>query len=84
VLGLTRGESLSLRLVVTLGAPDQDITRVHASVIALRDDGASLPVAAQAAANDAVQTLLEPLRSLGGEATAAEVKVEVRCAVSLR
>ena len=38
----------------------------------------------QAAANDAVQSLLEPLRSLGGEATAADVKVEVRCAVSLR
>jgi hypothetical protein len=44
----------------------------------------TLPSTAEKAANDAVQTLLEPLRSFGGEATAAEVKVEVRCRVSLR
>ena len=41
------------------------------------------PSAAQAAAADAVETLLEPLRGLGGEATAAEVKVEVRCPLAL-
>jgi hypothetical protein len=72
-----------LRFRISLGVPDQDMTRVHAAVVALRDDGGSLPPAAQTAADAAVQTLLEPLRSLGGEATAAEVKVEVRCAISL-
>jgi hypothetical protein len=83
-LGLTRGESAALRLRISLAVPDQDMTRVHAAVVALRDDGGSLPTAAQTVANTAMQTLLEPLRSLGGEATAAEVKVEVRCPVSLR
>jgi hypothetical protein len=84
-LGLTKGESVSLRLLVSLIVPDQDITRVHATVRAQRGEpGSPLPGTAEMAADHAVQTLVEPLRSLGGEANAAAVKVEVRCVVSLR
>jgi hypothetical protein len=39
---------------------------------------------AQAAASAAVETLVEALRGLGGEASASEVKVEVRCSITLR
>jgi hypothetical protein len=86
-LGLTKGDELTLRVQVALAVPDQDLTRLHArvSVRSFKEGaGAALPSTAEKAANDSVQTLLEPLRSLGGEATAAEVKVEVRCHVSLR
>jgi hypothetical protein len=43
--------------------------------------GSSGPSGAEAnrLATEAVETLLEPLRGLGGEANAAEAKVEVRC-----
>jgi hypothetical protein len=89
-LGLTKGDELTLRVNVALAFPDQDLTRLHARVsvrssASSKDTAArSLPSTAERAAIDSVQTLLEPLRSLGGEATATEVKVEVRCRVSLR
>jgi hypothetical protein len=70
-------------LLVWLTAPDQDIARVHARVELIGSASAG-PRPSGAEANrlltEAVETLLEPLRGLGGEASAAEVKVEVRCA----
>jgi len=99
--GFPKPGGSALRLRITLTAPDEDLSRVRARVVALadarknrRDGGATapsgssaddaaagpLPASAQAAAEEAVGTLLEALRGLGGEASATEVKVEVRCA----
>jgi hypothetical protein len=98
-LDASKGGSAALRLRISLTLPDQDVTRVHAQVeVALepeaphRSAGASPPPSsagpaaqpAQAAAEEAVGTLLEPLRGLGGEGNAREVKVEVRCELVLR
>jgi hypothetical protein len=78
--GPARGEARNVTIGVSMSVPDQDLTRVHVSVHAVAGEGAAaVPPAGLAVLNDAVSTLLEPLRGLGGEATAAQVKVEVRC-----
>jgi hypothetical protein len=82
-LGLAPRETAELRLRVALVVPDQDVTRVHAS-IGVQSAPAS-PEAARLAsrlADLSLAGLLEPLRSLGGQATASNVEVEVRCVVS--
>ena len=54
------------------------VTRVSAEV-RVTAPGAAVPPAAAALAERAVASLVEPLRGLGGEATATRVDVEVRC-----
>jgi hypothetical protein len=80
------GAAGGVELYVFLSAPDQDIARVHARVELVGAAAGARPSGAEAnrLATEAVETLLEPLRGLGGEASAAEVKVEVRCAPSRR
>jgi hypothetical protein len=75
-----------VRLLIWLTFPDQDIARVHARGI--QASASRGPSGTEAEANrlvtEAVETLLEPLRGLGGEASAAEARVEVRCGPSAK
>jgi hypothetical protein len=78
--GLGPGDVLPLTLHVVLSAPDADVTRIGAEVRASTPlAGRPLPPGAANLAEVAVSTLLEPLRGLGGQASAARVEVEVRC-----
>ena len=77
-LELPPADRLALHLRITLSAPDGDVTRVSAEV-RVAAPGAAVPPAAAALAERAVASLVEPLRGLGGEATATRVDVEVRC-----
>jgi len=76
------GDRLALHLRIALSAPANDVSRVSAEV-RVTSPGAvhPLPPAGAALAEQAVGSLIEPLRGLGGEATAARVDVEVRCEV---
>jgi hypothetical protein len=97
-LGAAPHAPFAVRIRIVLAAPDQDISRIHAEVYVARDprdtagskalpenggDGVALPRAAQDAARESVETLLEPLRGLGGDANAANVKAEVHCGTSI-
>jgi hypothetical protein len=68
---------------VALSVPDQDISALGARIVASAG-GLPLPPAAEAVATDATTTLLELLRSLGDESTAAAVGVRVRCELGVR
>jgi hypothetical protein len=73
-------------VVVRLGLviPDEDVTRLHADVDVSDGAGRRLPSAeAQGVARSAVSSVLELLRGLGGESTAAAVTLEFRCAVTV-
>jgi hypothetical protein len=74
---------LALNIRILLSVPDEDVSRVHASVTAT--DGAGRPPTplGQALVREAVDTELEALRSLGGESSAGEVEVSVRCGLAL-
>jgi hypothetical protein len=89
-LGVRPGETATLAVRLRLLIPDQDTSRVHAQVDAQFAAGAgrppqdAAPTARMAQAQivaAAVAGLVEPLRGLGGETSAASVDVEVRCAV---
>jgi hypothetical protein len=78
--------ALGLRIVIS--APDQDLTRAFAHVTLARPGDepratARAPSAeAESLALASVSTLLEPLRGLGGEASTANVELNVSCALS--
>jgi hypothetical protein len=78
-------EPMTVRVAVAISLPDQDVSRLQARLHAqLRAPGGSsgpLSPAAEALVAASVGTLLEALRSLGGEASAASVELEVSCAV---
>jgi hypothetical protein len=76
----------AVELLIWLTAPDQDIARIHARVERIETGRTPRPwgAASSRLVTDAVESLLEPLRGLGGEANAAEAKVEVRCAPSAK
>jgi hypothetical protein len=77
-------DRLAVRLRIALSAPDDDVTRVSAEVRATSPGAAHpLPPGGATLAEVAIAGLLEPLRGLGGETTAARVDVEVRCDVGL-
>jgi hypothetical protein len=81
--GLGPGQSLTVRLRLSLRVPDQDLAAVHADVHAVADPSTRpLPPAAENLVRAAVTSVVEPLRSLGGEASAAAVDMEVRCSVA--
>jgi hypothetical protein len=68
---------------VAIMLPDQDVSRLHAEVRATGAGGAGdhpLSAEAEALVSGAVDTALEALRGLGGEASAASVELEVSCA----
>jgi hypothetical protein len=79
---LARGDRLDVALAISLSVPDQDVSRVFASVEPRSPSGHPLPAAGAALARRSLQTLVEALRGLGGEASSSEVQVEVRCPVS--
>ena len=83
-VGLAPGESLELALRIGLRVPDQDVAAVHARVALQVAAPTSRPIApgATALAERAVAALVEPLRGLGGQASASSVELELRCNVA--
>jgi len=82
--GITQGQEGRVSVELSVVAPDQDLTRVHARVRGeLTVASARRPLAPEAAGviASSVSTLVEPLRSLGGEASAGVVELKVSCAV---
>jgi hypothetical protein len=67
-----------------MSLPDQDVSALNAEVVASDTRGRPLPVAADAAVVNATTTLLELLRSLGGESNAAALGVQVWCEIGAR
>jgi len=80
--GLERGAQ-TLNIRIALSAPDQDVTRVHADVVGSDAAGHPLSPLAQALAANAVDTLVEALRSLGGVASTGATEIRVRCKLKL-
>jgi len=84
VFGVVPAGVATVRAQVTLVVPDQDLTRVYARVQGdVLGDGAghALSGDAEALLAHAVDTLVEPLRGLGGEASAAILELQVKCKV---
>jgi len=63
--------------------PDEDISRLHAEFQARDASGHDASPAVQALVSGTVETLLELLRSLGGEASTAVVELEVSCPLGI-
>ena len=85
VFGVNPGQTLAVGIHLTLTIPDQDLARLHAAVTGLASGARQLSLATKAAReviDTAVATLLEPLRSLGGESSAAAVDISVTCEVA--
>jgi hypothetical protein len=86
-LGLERGEALEVGVAVSLVVPDQDVPRLHADVrIELHPAGGPggvrpPPAGVQELVSDDVSTLLEALRGLGGESSAAAIDLHVSCVI---
>ena len=78
-----RESPLTLNIRIGLSVPDEDVSRVHASVAATDGAGRPLTPLGQALVREAVDTELEAFRSLGGESSAGEVEVRVRCGLAL-
>jgi hypothetical protein len=64
--------------------PDQDVSALSERVAATDPGGLPLSPPAETAVTDAATTLLELLRSLGGESTTAAMGVHVRCEIGAR
>jgi hypothetical protein len=75
--------ALTLNIRIELSVPDEDVSRVHATVAATDTAGRPLTPLAQALVRSAVDTQLEALRSLGGASSAGEVEVSVHCGPAL-
>lgn len=71
----------AVRVAIAILFPDQDVSRVHVEVRARDGSGHPLSAMAEAIVSASVGTLLEALRGLGGEASAASVELEVACAI---
>jgi hypothetical protein len=81
--GLEPGGAATVNIRVRLGVPDEDVSRVHATVVAADGAGHPLSPSSQSLVSVAVDTLVETLRSLGGAATAGAVEVGVHCGLTL-
>ena len=79
---LAAGDKVPLAIRVALAFPDVDVASVHATVAVSATGGHALPPAAVALVESSVGSLVEPLRGLGGEASAGMVELEVRCLVA--
>jgi hypothetical protein len=82
LFALGPGQILPLRIRVSLTIPNQDLARLHAEVTGVAGSGRQASLAAGAAIESAVATLLEPLRSLGGESSAAALETSITCEVA--
>lgn len=86
-LGFESGEALEVGLSISLTVPDQDISRLHAEVrIDVHPAGAPggarpPPAGLEELASGDVSTLLEALRGLGGESSAAAIDLHVSCVI---
>jgi hypothetical protein len=83
VFGLPPGETATLRIRVALAVPDEDLSRLHAKIESHDAEGHPSAPTVEALVSDAVGTMLEPLRALGGEASTAALHLEVRCTVGV-
>ncbi len=83
--GISPGHGLDVWVTIALAIPDQDMTRVHALVSAREADarvhGGELASPARTVVQASVDALVDALRGLGGEASAAAANVAVRCSV---
>jgi hypothetical protein len=81
IFGARPGSPVPLEIAIALSVPNQDVTRVRADV---RTRGGNEPLApvAEHSVRAAVDTLIELLRALGGETSAASVDIRVRCLVA--
>jgi hypothetical protein len=84
LFGVTPETPLHVDIGVTLTLPDQDISALSAQITATDSRGVPLSADADAAVVDATMALLELLRGLGGESSAAAVGVHVRCEIGAR
>jgi hypothetical protein len=73
------GGAPAVQIRVHLSFPDQDLTRLSADIEGRDAQGRALQGSARRSVDDAVGSLVELLRGLGGEASAASVDVDVRC-----
>jgi hypothetical protein len=80
--GLEPGASATLNIRIGLVAPDQDVSRVSATVAA-DTGGRPLPPAGLAVVGSAVAPMVEAFRSLGGVSNAEAIAVDVRCGLAL-
>ncbi|MGD0676575.1 MAG: hypothetical protein ABSC94_14240 [Polyangiaceae bacterium] len=75
------GRTVRLRIVITF--TDEDVSGLHAVVTAVDESGRPLPPNGAALAEGAVDTMVELLRALGGQSSAASLNLDVRCALSV-
>jgi hypothetical protein len=74
------GGAPAVQIRVHLSFPDQDLSRLSADIEGRDAQGRPLQGSARRSVDAAVGSLVELLRGLGGEASAASVDVDVRCA----
>lgn len=84
VFGVAPKGPLRIDIRVSITMPDQDVSAVSARVEATDSRGLPLSPSAEAVVTDAATTLVELLRSLGGESRTAAVGVHVRCDLGAR
>jgi hypothetical protein len=82
--GLSQGEATTLRVRIALTLPDEDMSRVQASVESHASGDRDLSEEARALVEATVNSLLETLRALGGESSAAGMRVDVACEIGVR
>jgi hypothetical protein len=83
-LGVSAGDVKAVGVRIHLEVPGGDVSRVYAEVKA-RDRGAPqrpLPPGAPALVDDAVSSLVEALRGLGGEASTSALELDLTCRVA--
>jgi len=79
---LPQGEAAPITIRITVSSPDQDLSRVSARVnAAFAGDGGDRPLSqeAEGLVERSVASLIEALRSLGGEASTAALELRVSC-----
>ena len=81
--GIDARRTIEARIAIEIRFPENDVTLARATVDATDTaTGAQLPSAAIALVEASVRGLVDTLRALGGEASAAATKTTVRCAVA--
>jgi hypothetical protein len=83
ILPAPAGGARTLHIALALLMPDEDVSRLHAELETRDTTGHDVAPAVQALVSASVSTLLELLRSLGGEASTAVVELEVSCALGI-
>jgi hypothetical protein len=73
-----------VKVAIAVFVPDQDVARTHVAVHARDGSGREISPQAQALVSDTVSSLVELLRGLGGESSAAAAELEVSCVLESR